>query len=106
MLRPRGSVARIDELRFRTHDARGAGSSGSYVQRSGRPMAVLIHERVIAHDGGVRPLQRGAAPWAERLTATPSRPLAVATDGDTYGDQHKQSAIVLARVLETPARRD
>src|SRR5207245_747919 len=130
MLRPRGAVARVHELRLRTHAARvdgasrardvcgrgrrgprrgergaGDGRPGWYRTSVGRRIAVFIYDGAISHDVAFGPLVRDAAAWVERLTTTPNQLVAVATDGETYGHHHKDGDVVLARVLETLARR-
>jgi len=82
------------------------GLPGWYRTGGGRRIAVFIYDGAISHDVAFGPLVRDAVAWVERLTATPNRLVAVATDGETYGHHHKEGDVVLARVLETLARRD
>src|SRR2546422_11497488 len=77
------------------------GLPGWYRTSGGRRIAVFIYDGAISHDVAFGPLVRDAAAWVERLTATPNRLVAVATDGETDGHHHKEGDVVLARVLET-----
>jgi len=81
------------------------GLPGWYRTSGGRRIAVFIYDGAISHDVAFGPLVRDAAAWVERLTATPNQLMAVATDGETYGHHHKDGDAVLARVLDTLARR-
>src|SRR5881396_39419 len=61
------------------------GLPGWYRTGGGRRIAVFIYDGAISHDVAFGPLVRDAVAWVERLTATPNRLVAVATDGETYG---------------------
>src|SRR5437588_300758 len=122
MLRPRGPVARCDELRLRAYAARvdGAvrsrhvlargrrrpgGLPGWYRTGGGRRIAVFTYDGAISHDVAFGPLVRDGDAWVERLMAGSNELVAVATDGETYGHHHKGGDAVLARVLDTLKRR-
>jgi alpha-amylase/alpha-mannosidase (GH57 family) len=84
--------------------APAGGLPGWYRTSGGRRIAVFIYDGAISHDVAFGPLVRDAHAWVDRMTSSPNRLVAIATDGETYGHHHTDGAAVLAQVLETLAR--
>ena len=76
------------------------GCPGWYTTGGGRRIALYFYDGPASHDVAFGPALSDATAWAERLAATKSEVVAIATDGETFGHHHRGGAAALAQVLQ------